>query len=357
MEIMKKLKKIILSAGIEEYEYQHVSEDINLSNRNTVMIFSSVVLAVLSALYIISFIVSDLEQNRVIYGGFLLPTLMICALSYRFGKEHKKLMMIVTYLFLGVLTGIGIGIGTVLGSTEVTATFIAIMLIAPQLFIDRPWHMYVMILLVIGLFVFMALQYKDPVTWTSDITNTFVFGILSMIVCTYTINIRVSRFGMEKKIRLMAEYDQLTGLRNRNSYEFTLKKTAALESETIYCVYIDVNGLHEMNNTKGHEAGDRMLQYVAKSIICFFDRDDTYRVGGDEFVVIGSNMTYEKVEELLEKVKEHIEAEDYHVAVGVAYGRKEEIDISKLIKIAETKMYEDKDAFYKKKGIYGRKRF
>ena len=51
------------------------------------------------------------------------------------------------------------------------------------------------------------------------------------------------------------------------------------------CVYIDANGLHELNNERGHEAGDLMLRFVADSLMEQFPKGSLYRVGGDEFVV------------------------------------------------------------------------
>ena len=54
--------------------------------------------------------------------------------------------------------------------------------------------------------------------------------------------------------------------------------------ENVVCVYADANGLHELNNEQGHDAGDRMLQTVAREMQSRFGDAHTYRVGGDEFV-------------------------------------------------------------------------
>ena len=51
-------------------------------------------------------------------------------------------------------------------------------------------------------------------------------------------------------------------------------------------VYIDVVGLHEINNHLGHKAGDGMLCAVAGAMQRMFPLADTYRIGGDEFVVL-----------------------------------------------------------------------
>ena len=61
----------------------------------------------------------------------------------------------------------------------------------------------------------------------------------------------------------MSEIDMLTGVRNRNSYEQNLSIYPSLCKKNLSCIFADLNGLHELNNTKGHEAGDKMLQFVA----------------------------------------------------------------------------------------------
>ena len=77
----------------------------------------------------------------------------------------------------------------------------------------------------------------------------------------------------------------LTSLRNRNTYEQRLHDYASLKNCEIASVYVDVNGLHEINNTKGHAAGDQRLRYVGRTIQHEFGEMNSFRIGGDEFVV------------------------------------------------------------------------
>ena len=79
----------------------------------------------------------------------------------------------------------------------------------------------------------------------------------------------------------MSENDVLTDLRNRNSFEQILESK---NYHPAYCIYIDVNGLHELNNKEGHMAGDEMLKYVARILAEYFEKAHCFRVGGDEFV-------------------------------------------------------------------------
>lgn len=79
----------------------------------------------------------------------------------------------------------------------------------------------------------------------------------------------------------MSVTDQVTGLFNRSAFEKYLYESDPHTFSPAVCVYIDVNGLHELNNKHGHEAGDQLLRAVAERLREQFPRDDFYRVGGE----------------------------------------------------------------------------
>lgn len=84
----------------------------------------------------------------------------------------------------------------------------------------------------------------------------------------------------------VAYHDYLTGMRNRASYELHMKRLV-LKQKSIGIIMLDVNGLKNYNDLKGHDAGDKFLQDSAKLIRLAFRGEECrfYRVGGDEFVV------------------------------------------------------------------------
>lgn len=57
------------------------------------------------------------------------------------------------------------------------------------------------------------------------------------------------------------------------------------------CIHIDVNCLHELNDTKEHQARDEMLGFVAHVLRDALGREDTYRIGEGEFVVLWLTVT------------------------------------------------------------------
>ena len=92
--------------------------------------------------------------------------------------------------------------------------------------------------------------------------------------------------------------DALTGLYNRGKYERDIRMFQATGYERLTCVYMDVVGLHEVNNHLGHEAGDKMLCMISDAIREYFPKSLAYRIGGDEFVVLCPDHGQEEVLEI-----------------------------------------------------------
>lgn len=142
----------------------------------------------------------------------------------------------------------------------------------------------------------------------------------------------------------MATTDLLTNLKNRNAYEQVLEQYMQNHPECLTCVYADANGLHELNNSQGHLAGDRMLQAVAEALSEAFGQGKVYRIGGDEFLVF-TEMDERKAGQMAAKAKENVSKKGYHVSVGTASGEKS-VAVAAIVKEAEMKMYEDKRQYY-----------
>lgn len=347
---LNSIKMNFLSGGVEEASYRQIREKMHESNRRTLLIFSYVAGGAFFVLLAASFLVSAVGTYRTVYViGFLLSALIWAIAQYP-GKKSRTAVIADMYVFDFLLLSVGIAMGTVLGPDELAATFIALLLAVPQLFTDRPWRMHVLTLVSVILFIGMVLRFKNPVTVSSDIINAVMFGILSIALSTFSIINRIRRYALEYEISYLAENDQLTGLKNRYCYQKYLGETDILKSKSIYCVYIDANGLHELNDAQGHEAGDRMLQFIATVMQNLFGKDCTYRIGGDEFVALGEDKTTAEVERLVSEMKTSLDTAGYHVAAGIGRREKVEIDIGTLIRNAEEMMYKDKELYYKKTG-------
>lgn len=148
-------------------------------------------------------------------------------------------------------------------------------------------------------------------------------------------------------IKEQGEKDVLSGLYNRNRYEMDLPEYLNRYKKSLACIYVDVNGLHELNNSKGHEAGDRMLKTVAKQMREKFGTQYTYRIGGDEFLAFAVDKDRETVGRLCREMEAVLAKKNFHISVGVHW----ETEVSSmdiLVKEAEKKMYMAKRDYYEK---------
>lgn len=156
---------------------------------------------------------------------------------------------------------------------------------------------------------------------------------------------------MHHRFRLQeqGDRDSLTGLYNRNRYERDLAHLAAAFPTGLGCLYLDVNGLHELNNKQGHAAGDAMLRCVAAGIVRYFSSEYQYRIGGDEFVLFFPAADAAALAKAGQALRAELLKADYHISMGFACDAKLR-DLNGLIKTAEQRMYRDKQAFYAQSG-------
>ena len=143
--------------------------------------------------------------------------------------------------------------------------------------------------------------------------------------------------------------DKLTGLKNRNSYQSALESYENNTDSNFFCIYVDADGLHDINNQYGHEAGDNLLKTVAKVIKEEFGDEDTYRIGGDEFVAFCNAPASGQVKQKIRNAKKRIEEKGYHISVGME-SMKNKPFIYEMVKQAERNMFEAKRCYHEDTG-------
>ncbi|MEZ5710847.1 MAG: GGDEF domain-containing protein [Blastomonas sp.] len=108
----------------------------------------------------------------------------------------------------------------------------------------------------------------------------------------------------------MAQSDQLTGLPNRWAFEkqFTAATIRAKEKfEPLSVAFIDIDHFKKVNDTHGHEAGDRVLQLVAKHLDRYTNGQcHLARHGGEEFVIVLEGHTAREAKELMDQAREEL---------------------------------------------------
>src|SRR6185295_16861695 len=99
---------------------------------------------------------------------------------------------------------------------------------------------------------------------------------------------------MALQMTYSAQHDFLTGLPNRMLLNDRVSRVIALEPRHMHKIallFLDLDGFKQINDTLGHPIGDRLLQSIAKRLVeCVRGADTVSRQGGDEFVVLLSEM-------------------------------------------------------------------
>jgi diguanylate cyclase (GGDEF)-like protein/PAS domain S-box-containing protein len=153
-----------------------------------------------------------------------------------------------------------------------------------------------------------------------------------------------------------AEHDFLTGLPNRMLLNDRVNQAiglAARHDNKVAVLFLDLDGFKHINDSLGHPIGDKLLQSIAKRLVdCVRNSDTVSRQGGDEFVVLLSEM--EQSEDaaisalrILQAVAEahNIDQHDLHVtaSIGVSVFPDDGKDAETLVKNADTAMYQAKE--------------
>lgn len=170
---------------------------------------------------------------------------------------------------------------------------------------------------------------------------------LEQVALSFTMTIE--QYNSYRRLDQMGRIDAMTGLMNRNYYHSILKELAGEKQPSVSCVYIDANGLHDINNRLGHQAGDEMLIRIAEGLKNSFPIDRIFRIGGDEFVVLCENKSREKIRKQTETARSFIRALGYEISVGIQC-QEGNLNISQLVNKAEAAMRIDKQRFYAENG-------
>ena len=139
--------------------------------------------------------------------------------------------------------------------------------------------------------------------------------------------------------------DSLTGLLNRNAYDDDLEYIQATHDKPLTVVYVDMIGLHEINNHLGHAKGDSALCGLANAMRACFGDDRIYRIGGDEFVIVSCNHTVSQSMRRMARMRRDFLEGDWDISVGMAESDDGE-GLPDLINQAEIRMRQDKKRYY-----------
>lgn len=156
----------------------------------------------------------------------------------------------------------------------------------------------------------------------------------------------------DERLRFLAHHDPLTGLTNRSLFYDRLEtalRSASRNEGRLALLYLDLNDFKKINDTEGHEAGDKMLIEMARRLEdCTRDTDTVARIGGDEFTVLLTDVHGRaSVEAAVGKIREFmslpmkIGGKTFHAScsIGTALYPEDGATARELLSKADANMY------------------
>jgi diguanylate cyclase (GGDEF)-like protein len=165
----------------------------------------------------------------------------------------------------------------------------------------------------------------------------------------------IERKRYQEQLEYQANYDALTGLPNRNLLHDRLRQSVYAQRfvRSIGVVFLDIDHFKFVNDSLGHNTGDKLLQRVAERLLgAVRDGDTVARLGGDEFILIlndqtGQEVIYRAMQRIIGRVAEPIEIDGQELLVtasaGISLYPQDGPDVETLLKNADAAMYRAKE--------------
>ncbi len=166
------------------------------------------------------------------------------------------------------------------------------------------------------------------------------------MVLGYFIASMLKRRNLVERLEKLSFYDQLTGALNRHGMNDFMENVD--HDASIGIIYCDVMGLKQVNDSLGHLEGDALLVRAYECLIDTFPKHTVFRIGGDEFLAMSSNVSQKEANEKVERLRARMVDYDVNFAIGCVWAPRCNGQIEELMKQADAKMYQDKADYYSK---------
>ena len=179
-------------------------------------------------------------------------------------------------------------------------------------------------------------------------SETFASATFLLSSLTSVVAIMLRNRDMIRRLESYSYRDQLTGVGNRRALLSYIRTIP--DGTSLAFIFGDINGLKKENDTKGHEAGDRLIQRSADVLAETADREHVFRMGGDEFLLIAENKTAQEADALLQQLQAIYAERHLSVALGCAVKKSPITNIDAVLSETDALMYENKRRMHEQAG-------
>ncbi|MFD2167918.1 GGDEF domain-containing protein [Thalassotalea euphylliae] len=218
-------------------------------------------------------------------------------------------------------------------------------------------------ILLIQAFTYFSFFMSEPtwmyVEYSSDEKQTYMVTSTILLILVWFseyVRFKLSR-GLyfenieKKRMKYLSSHDELTGLFNRRGFKEQIESKRFFNKRNVdqtAIILIDIDDFKHINDTHGHSFGDIVLKNIARLQLATVRSTDTVvRWGGEEFLILLSNVEAAQVKRIAENIRKNIEktpvaneeiAINITVSIGIAFSR-EVSSIEELVELADNRLY------------------
>ncbi|MEP1444796.1 MAG: EAL domain-containing protein [Paraglaciecola sp.] len=295
--------------------------------------------------------------SRFVTGTFASSIMwsIFCLYNSQYATSTELACMII------IVSALAGGAATVLAAHKITAMTYSLIMLGPfslSLLLSNEQYQQVLGSLGLAFSLVMMITAKK----SADFTTNAIHLKNDNAALVNQMEQKVAR--RTAKIYQLSNLDPLTGLFNRSAFIHHLQKQLAVSQENdipIALLFIDLDGFKKINDSLGHDTGDKVLKLTARRLEKFCDEQHLLcRWGGDEFLIasIGANQqTADKdAKKVIDAISEYYDFESNRLSIGATIGialyPEHASKSNELIQLADTAMYYQKKKQPRSVGVF-----
>lgn len=336
-------------------DYHTYYEDIAERNLKGVQLISLLGIIIGLPLSIISLFVEHFLPATEAYVTLVFASVILYLLTKTFLKTHKHLIPAVCYTVFSFIMGMAVYLGAVTHPGLNAVTFFVFLVILPLFMIDMPYRICLFMGIFCIIFCVAVRHYKTPYIASYDMINTIVFFMVSILTSHQSHYLNMKQIMSNNILEIQRDTDKMTGLWNRGFCERKITDFLSVPDSQGALLVVDVDNFKMVNDSNGHDCGDRVLREVGAALKESFRTTDIIgRLGGDEFLIflpscIDSEIIRQRVSRFLEIVSTidtTSEEEIPHISasVGVSLFPEDGDSFKDLYKHADEALYLSKQS-------------
>ena len=318
------------------------------------------------------------EQNSPVFLGLLIAEVIFEAVLIIYRKSMDRYLGMILYLkYLNITALLAFGIICSAAQPYMAATiYLVILALVALSYIGTMLQMTLTLLAACGAFITVSYMIKPGSIFNQDVFNVLVVLLLSLVLHYTFQRARIRQFitfrqstKMQQELEIKSSFDALTSLLNRGRFFSMAGEVLGQDrDDTVVLGLMDLDKFKQINDSLGHQMGDKVIQTAGKTILEALRTDygDKWsfperaikedlnfagRLGGDEFVVLIRNLkTEEDIRGVFENILDtlnsvHMEGLDgIHSSIGITRIAPSDRDLDAAYARADEALYVSKES-------------